>query len=137
MNLDFPRPSLSEPTRKQFWLAAFHAALHRVPAEVAIDEANRSLELCDERWRQTDQELVGTVAYRHAYPVGQVFADDAERRRAKAKEKTRASTATSPRQREASIEQRRTKLSLVSESNDSNEPTHAGTASYVSVKKGD
>lgn len=62
----------SEPNRKEFWLQAFSAALHRVGAAEAVLEADEALRLCDERWR--NPAIVGSVNYEHDYPVGHVFA---------------------------------------------------------------
>lgn len=60
-----------EPTKKQLWLAAFTSLLCRLAPEDAIKEADRALELCDERWR--DPKWVETWQYAHNYPLGFVF----------------------------------------------------------------
>lgn len=58
-------------SREELWFAAFLAALHRVEPTQAIAQANESLKLCDEQWR--DPPVITTFTYTHAYPVGQTY----------------------------------------------------------------
>lgn len=60
-----------EPTKKQLWLASFTSLLARLSPEEAIREADRALDLCDERWR--DPEYVTTWEYAHNHAVGHHF----------------------------------------------------------------
>lgn len=67
----------NEPTQKEVWLDSFNAALHRMPAEEAITEADKALELCNKRWERPP--CTETWNYSHNYPVGRVFKDVTER----------------------------------------------------------
>lgn len=58
-------------TKKQFWVAAYLASLHRLGAEDARVEADKALSLCDERWRKP--EYIGHWQYKHDFPVGHAF----------------------------------------------------------------
>lgn len=60
-----------EPTRKQLWIAAFTSLLGRLSPEDAIKEADRSLQLCDDRWREP--EWVSCWQFAHNYSVGHHF----------------------------------------------------------------
>jgi hypothetical protein len=60
-----------EPTKKQLWLASFTSLLSRLPPEEAVKEADRAIQLCDERWREP--EWVTSWNYAHNYPVGHQF----------------------------------------------------------------
>ncbi|MDR3385425.1 MAG: hypothetical protein P4L92_00105 [Rudaea sp.] len=71
MKPDLHNETVSEPTRKEFWLTCFQAALHRVSPEKALKEADRALALSDKRW--LDAEYVATWHYTHHYPVGHKF----------------------------------------------------------------
>ena len=73
MQSDLHNRTVTEPTRKEFWLTCFTAALHRVGPEAARDEADKALELCDQRWKGA--EVVATWHYKHHYPIGHTFND--------------------------------------------------------------
>jgi len=66
-----PPAGHSTLTKKQFWVAAYLAALHRVGADDALAEADKALSLCDERWR--NPEYIGHWQYKHDFPVGHAF----------------------------------------------------------------
>lgn len=61
-------PRQSEQTKKEFWMEAYLAALHRVDAKAAEQEADEALKRCDEKWQH--RSLGPSVAYWHDYPVG-------------------------------------------------------------------
>jgi len=71
MHLSALNALTTEPTRKQFWLFAFTAALHRLSVPEAIQEADQALKLCDERWHTPP--AIGSLNYEHDYPVGHAF----------------------------------------------------------------
>jgi ABC-type glutathione transport system ATPase component len=71
MELQNPPPSLSPVTKKQFWISAYLAALHRLPAKEAIDEADEALRLSDERWAKT--QVVSDFRYTHDFELGHPF----------------------------------------------------------------
>ncbi len=56
------------PTRRDFWFAAFLAALHRVPTDEAIAEADDALVKCNARWQKAP--VISDARYRDSYPVG-------------------------------------------------------------------
>jgi hypothetical protein len=58
-------------TKKQFWTEAYLAALHRLSAKDALQEANDALEICDERWK--NPESVGHWQWKHDFPIGHSF----------------------------------------------------------------
>lgn len=60
-----------EPTKKQLWIAAFTSLLCRLSPDDAAKEADRAMDICDERWRSP--EWVWTWQYKHNYPVGAVY----------------------------------------------------------------
>lgn len=60
-----------EPTKKQLWLAAFTSLLCHMQPEEAIKAADKSLELCDERWEHP--QWIESWQYTHSYPVGHRF----------------------------------------------------------------
>jgi hypothetical protein len=66
----------TEPTQKDFWVAAYLAALHRVPQADAMSEADAALAACNERWAYPP--FVNTWRYRHMYPLGHLFSDDCD-----------------------------------------------------------
>lgn len=45
-------PIQRNPSRRDFWFAAYLAALPRLSADDALTEADRALALCNERWRK-------------------------------------------------------------------------------------
>jgi hypothetical protein len=59
--------------RKDFWLSAYLAALHRLPAASAVAEADDALRCADERW--ANPPTIGSWRYQHDYPVGNTFAE--------------------------------------------------------------
>jgi|GEM_PF-5325689 len=79
MRPDLHNETVDEPTRKEFWLACFQAALHRVKPEAAVKEADKALEICDQRWQNA--EYVATWHYKHHYPLGHKFFDDRDKPR--------------------------------------------------------
>lgn len=66
--------SPSEPTIKQVWLNAFTSLLSRLSPEEAMKEADRALELCNQRWKSP--AWVWGWQYKHNYPVGAEFVHD-------------------------------------------------------------
>lgn len=58
-------------SKKQFWVAAYLAALHRLPAAEAVEEAEEALRMADERWQRS--EVVGHFRYTHEFELGQTF----------------------------------------------------------------
>jgi hypothetical protein len=63
--------SASPISKKQFWVAAYLAALHRLPAAEALKEADEALRVADERWQNS--EIVGHFRYTHEFELGQTF----------------------------------------------------------------
>lgn len=63
-----------ELTKKQLWLASFTSLLCRLSPEEAAKEADRALEVCEERWKAP--AWVWSWQYKHNYPVGVVFKSD-------------------------------------------------------------
>ena len=61
----------SNLSKKEFWVAAYLAALHRVGPEDALKEADKALGICDERWR--DPDYVGHWKFKHDFPLGWDF----------------------------------------------------------------
>lgn len=68
MELQNSPPSLFPVTKKQFWISAYLAALHRLPAQEAINEADEALRLSDERWTKT--KVVSDFRYTHDFELG-------------------------------------------------------------------
>lgn len=62
-----------EPTKKQLWLAALTSLLCHLSPEEAVAAADRTLELCDDRWKEPP--YVRCWQYEHNYPVGHQFVD--------------------------------------------------------------
>lgn len=60
--------------RKDFWLSAYLAALHRMPAAAAVAEADEALRCVDERW--ANPPTIGSWRYQHDYPIGTLFHAD-------------------------------------------------------------
>lgn len=56
------------PSRREFWYSAFLAALHRLPTDDAIAEADKALTACNERWK--NPHVVKAFRYRDDYQVG-------------------------------------------------------------------
>jgi hypothetical protein len=77
MQADLHNRTVQEPTRKEFWMACFQAALHRVKPQAALKEADQALELSDARWQNPD--YVASWHFRHHYPVGHKFNDSPNR----------------------------------------------------------
>ncbi|WP_426287612.1 hypothetical protein [Luteibacter sp. E-22] len=63
-------------SKKQFWVAAYLAALHRLPAAEALQEAEEALRMADERWQRS--EVVGHFRYTHEFELGQAFLPPAQ-----------------------------------------------------------
>ncbi|MET4675865.1 MULTISPECIES: hypothetical protein [unclassified Luteibacter] len=64
--------------RKDFWLAAYLAALHRLSADDAVAEADQALRRADQRWENAP--TIGSWRYEHEYPVGSTFGHAEESR---------------------------------------------------------
>lgn len=60
-----------EPTKKQFWMAAFTSLLSHMQPEEAVLAADIALNLCNTRWEEP--EWVECWQYKHNYPVGHRF----------------------------------------------------------------
>lgn len=56
------------PSRREFWYSAFLAAMHRLPTDDALAEADKALIACNERWKQP--HVVRNFRYRDDYQVG-------------------------------------------------------------------
>lgn len=63
-------------TKKEFWVAAYLAALHRVSANEALAEADQALSVAEQRWQ--DPEYVGHWKYKHDFPLGFIFDESKE-----------------------------------------------------------
>jgi flagellar biosynthesis chaperone FliJ len=44
-------------SQKDFWLQAYIAALHRLDHELALVEADRALEACNQRWMRISKKV--------------------------------------------------------------------------------
>lgn len=64
-------PNNAPPTKKDLWFAAYIASLHRRTPDEALADADRALELCDERWSRSAH--VPCWNYKFQYPVGHTF----------------------------------------------------------------
>lgn len=58
-------------SKKEFWIAAYLAALHRAGPDDALAEADKALSLCDARWQKP--EYIAHWQYRHDFPIGHAF----------------------------------------------------------------
>ncbi len=56
------------PSRRDFWFAAFLAALHRLPTGEALAEADAALVKCNAKWQGAP--VISDARYRDSYPVG-------------------------------------------------------------------
>lgn len=61
-------------SKKHFWLAAYLAALHRLPSAEALTEADQALIDADKRWAHKD--LVADFRFTEDYEIGHVFPAD-------------------------------------------------------------
>lgn len=74
MNLHASSPETPSLTKKNFWVAAYLAALHRVPPAEAKVEADEALRIADERWQWSD--VVAEFRNKHDFEIGHAFPQD-------------------------------------------------------------
>lgn len=65
-----PLAPSNEMSQKDFWIAAFVAALHRVDPARALAEADEALQLSNQRWCHDNVPPVLASQYLHRYPLG-------------------------------------------------------------------
>lgn len=63
-------------SKKDFWIAAYLAALHRVNSDDALIEADKALATCDTRWQNA--EYIAHWQYKHDFPIGHAFKESSE-----------------------------------------------------------